>query len=548
MLRRTVCILFLVVLPLLAQQGGGKDSALARLLHLYGKSEGHQHESPTTVILKCGLGTLMQVREHYDDYPNHQQQIVSAIFSRPVKQKSIVTPSGKFRIHYDTTGTEVPGYDIALLVAAVDSAYRYEVEFLGYPSPPEDLGGGGDNLYDIYIAKLNGYGVTTPEDPVPGFPGRVTSFMTIDDNFMGSGYATTGINAARVTVAHELHHAIQLGAYIERYLGDGWFYELSSTAMEEFVFDTVNDYYAYIDNYFRNTGRCFSRSDIYQGDGYDLAVWNIFLQKRLGHDVLKRQWELMPGQRAIEAIRNSIAGAASSFHDEFSLFGAWNYFTGYRTIPGKYYKEAAAYPLVSPLMRSSVNGSEISINAYPLSQNMLVFSGNGTDTAAVIVTNCMTNEASDPNKMFQVKIALRDYASEGSLRLSGAYYLDFKTAQPMSWRLPAILNGVLIPAAEPVPEPISYTYPSPFSYRKHGNQQITIPISPQLQGDAEFVVYSVAMQPLYSRAFTLDGIGRRAVFWNGLGEEKEKLPTGVYIYVIKAGDTVEKGKITIIND
>ena len=62
-------------------------------------------------------------------------------------------------------------------------------------------------------------------------------------------FLTKGINAARVTVAHEFHHAIQLGNYSYRD-SDLFFYELTSTSMEEFVFNSVNDYYNYLTDYF----------------------------------------------------------------------------------------------------------------------------------------------------------------------------------------------------------------------------------------------------------------------------------------------------------
>ena len=56
--------------------------------------------------------------------------------------------------------------------------------------------------------------------------------MMIDNDF--TSYFSSGINGARVTVAHEFHHSIQGGNYIFR-PEDTFFYEITSTAMEEFV-------------------------------------------------------------------------------------------------------------------------------------------------------------------------------------------------------------------------------------------------------------------------------------------------------------------------
>ncbi len=37
---------------------------------------------------------------------------------------------------------------------AADSAYNFEVNYLGYPPPPPDNGVGGDDKYDIYIENI----------------------------------------------------------------------------------------------------------------------------------------------------------------------------------------------------------------------------------------------------------------------------------------------------------------------------------------------------------------------------------------------------------
>ena len=74
--------------------------------------------------------------------------------------------------------------------------------------------------------------------------------MVIDNDYAG-GYYSTGINGARVTVAHEFHHGIQCGNYSPKNSSslyrnsDVFYYKLTSTAMEEFVVDVVNDYYSF---------------------------------------------------------------------------------------------------------------------------------------------------------------------------------------------------------------------------------------------------------------------------------------------------------------
>ncbi|MHA2101084.1 MAG: MXAN_6640 family putative metalloprotease, partial [Candidatus Kariarchaeaceae archaeon] len=260
---------------------------------------------------KCGLGLVASLVLNFERLTEEQQLILKPLLQRPTTDVSFVTPNGFFRVHYDTIGFNAPGYDLNLLADALDSTYRFEIDFLGYNIPPGDSAVnpdqppgdyGGDNRYDLYIGNLGSgtYGYTRFDElEVEPGSGRFTSYMHIHNSF--AGFYSTGINGARVTVAHEFHHAIQGGNYIFR-IDDSYFYEITSTAMEEFVFDDVNDYYAYITSYFNNPETALPSTS-----GYNTATWNIFLQQHFDdYDIIKRQWELMPSTRAMNAISISL--------------------------------------------------------------------------------------------------------------------------------------------------------------------------------------------------------------------------------------------------
>ena len=298
-------------------------------------------------ITKCGMDLVYTLSQNLTNYSGEQQQILSKLLERPQSQTSIVSPGGFFRVHYDLTGNNALGYDLNLLLQALDSAYNFEINFLGYPAPPSDGAEGGDDKYDIYVQNLAGlYGYTQFETKVT--ESRWTSFMVIDNDYVG--YYSTGINGARVTVAHEFHHGIQGGNYAPTGSNspfrnsDVFYYEIASTAFEEFVFDDVNDYYAYMPSYFQNPETAMPLND-----GYNLAIWNIYLQNNFGFDILKRQWELIPGNDALKAIAISIDENGSTFGNELNKFGIWTYFTNSRNIyANEYFEEASNYPLITP--------------------------------------------------------------------------------------------------------------------------------------------------------------------------------------------------------
>jgi len=78
-----------------------------------------------------------------------------------------------------------------------------------------------------------------PVDLISGTqPERYSSNIDINNDFIGSSFFTKGIQALRVTAAHEFHHAIQFGygwwGSDERYA-----YELTSTWMEDVVYTDV---------------------------------------------------------------------------------------------------------------------------------------------------------------------------------------------------------------------------------------------------------------------------------------------------------------------
>ena len=97
---------------------------------------------------------------------------------------------------------------------------------------------------------------------------------------------------------------------------------------------------------------------------------------------------------------------------------------------------------------------------------------------------------------------------------------------------------------------MDYAFPSPFYYsRIYGTgSQIFIPVSINNSGTAELNIYSSSMSLVYSGSVNvLSNNGHSVVAWNARNTKNEKLVTGVYIYVTKAGDDVVKGKLVIFN-
>ena len=129
-------------------------------------------------------------------FTEEQQLVLKPLLDRPVTDASMITPGGFFKIHYDLSGFNSIGYDLNQLASALDSTYRFEIDYLGYDTPPGDSAAnpsaspdayGGDNLYDVYVENLGSglYGYTTFETELGSGTSRFTSYIVIDNDYVG---------------------------------------------------------------------------------------------------------------------------------------------------------------------------------------------------------------------------------------------------------------------------------------------------------------------------------------------------------------------------
>lgn len=518
--------------------------------HNYIQTNQPQNQPEDTLHTKCGFGISADIFFHFNEFTGPQQKILKVLDQRPLTDASIVSPSGFFRIHYNTAGAYVPQYDINEFARALDSSYNFEVNYLGYPPPPPDTqpgispdSVGGDSRYDVYIVNISDYGVTIFDYPITDVTS--TSYMEVHYSF-GSGFYTHGIDAARVTAAHEFHHAIQVGNYIYRD-SDKFFYELTSTSMEEFVFSSVNDYYGYMGSYFNHPDKAFAGYA-----GYELAIWNIFLKDVYDYNTIKRQWELMVSKRAIDAINTSLLEKQSSFGKELNTFGIWTYFTGYRAKPGQYFSEASNYPIID------LNSSEINVplnfnSIKPTSNTQLVIV-NSIDTLAVILTNTdYISGINNPAMSFSGTYSLYNFNSAGSTKINDNYYEQLSVGDITLWLTSVILNGVVVKQDSTIYPPVisnlDYAYPNPFRYNSRSTNTINIPVKAPYYSKINLYVYSSSMDLVFNKELpvTFGKDNTPIVSWN-LDEVDKKLSSGVYIYVAQTDKEKNIGKLVIFNE
>ena len=331
------------------------------------------------VALRCGTPYLLQAMDAASELSTEHQRL-KLVQRRPSTQHSLLTPSGHFRVHYDTEGSDavdptdddangIPDY-IDLAATVLDSTWELEVEQLGYNPPPSDDGLGGGEEYDVYFVELGG---TVYGWAIPDISGVTTtpSYLKIDNNFTDLGYRqTSGLDALRVTIAHEFHHAIQFGYYAR---ADGcWWQESTATWMEEVAYPHIDDYLQYLPHFLDEPYRALNFGACDNERIYGSAIFSHFLDQYYGPALESLiQEDLQQHPPNVIALRarshlnrliwEELAERQSANLDHFDRvirrvepgglgvaigkFAVWNYFTGRRHRRG-FYAEGDKYPLV----------------------------------------------------------------------------------------------------------------------------------------------------------------------------------------------------------
>jgi hypothetical protein len=453
----------------------------------------------------------------------------------------------------DLLGNPIPGSsdefaDSVLMVAHYTLGFHSDI--LGYDPPPPDGNGGGGPEYDIYVQDLGQlYGSTFPETFLQGR--TFTTYVEIDNDFIFvDPPENRGMPALRVTLAHELHHAIQIGSYAF-WANHVYFHEITSTWIEDVVYTEVNDYFQYLfsgSSHFATPETPFTSSDFLM---YSRAIWGHFVAKRFGDAMMRRAWELSE-QRDISplaAMDEALSEQPSQdgLREAFSEWSVWNSFTG-DLHNSAYYPEGYAYPRISQHLVSFVAPSDsISGSLAPLSSMYHYITSEGTPL--LLITSNTNVTAADLSLLDPAPFA---YAFSTSAEdstydptLSGIY-VQRNVEDPFFWATYSVVNGLATLLGDDLPaRALSEPFPNPFS--PEGGLVINFPVSSAQVVEADLYIFSSDMDLTYSIATTSrSSFGRQVVQWDGKTSSGETAVTGIYFYVASFQGQVQKGKFALI--
>ena len=301
----------------------------------------------------CGTPELMAAHANRDLLPEKTRRGLALFQTRPSTQSQYTSPSGRFRIHYDTNGTHaveqtdltgngVPDY-VDAVAATADSTWSFQVDQLGYQSPRTDnTAGGGRDEVDIYIREFGSRGFYGIAYPVNNTGLIASGYLEIDNNYTDDIYPSQGLAGLGVTIAHEFFHVIQFGYYSS--FDAAWWQESTATWMEDIAYPEVNDYYQYLPDFFIDPTISLDRFRFRDRHPFGSTVFIHNLNSVFGPSVIRTSWEQLGVQKnwSLGLIDEVLTGG---FDQVLPRFATWNYFTETRSLPG-YYPEASAYPLI----------------------------------------------------------------------------------------------------------------------------------------------------------------------------------------------------------
>jgi hypothetical protein len=345
-------ILFILFILILNSHGFQID--IKSELENFIKSE--LSDQPTFHDIKCGTRYVWGIENHKNEIdPGLYKMYTVLKRSEPIRERAVISSAGFFELHWDDTGIHaVPQEDLSgngfpdyIDSAAVilDHVWAVEVEQMGY-SPPPGEDGNPAIPYPIYFTNHFQYGVTWKGDLITANLPDTTfsSYIELDNNFSEYYFPTQGLDGLKVTAAHEFHHAIQLGYNYRE--DDEYFFEMTSTWMEEYLYPEINDYLNYLDYFFNVVSN--SRFDLANSSyPYANSMYLQMLEAQHGVSIVRSIWEKIKTSKSLPALIATLEQNGSTWFESLGEYGLWLYYTGDRAIPGKYFTDASFFPHIT---------------------------------------------------------------------------------------------------------------------------------------------------------------------------------------------------------
>jgi hypothetical protein len=233
---------------------------------------------------------------------------------------------------------------------------------------------------------------------------------------------------------------------------------------------------------------------------------------------------------------------ASTLGKEFPNFCLWNYYTGSRADSVKYYPDARLLPEVS--IRDRVASRDPSAVFQKLTLGFAVDYLQlirAVDTATFIVANVNMEDAlGSRTGRFPYQVHASASKFDGGTTLAYGWCAAFSAADPAHWSYSTVLTSG-VQSTSPV-----IAFPNPFHT---GVSALSIGPLEVYPGDPapRLSIYTASQDVVYSGWVALENtVHGTYARWDGRTTNGGEPASGIYLYVLSAGNAVVKGKFAIV--
>jgi hypothetical protein len=332
-------------------------------------------------IVKCGTPSVMEAMRRGKALPEPPPTTAAT--------REVLSPSGKFLMRFETAGPDsVPAADldengipdyIDRAGEYADESWNLMVETMGFVDPL--LPG---TPYLIRFEESNNYGETRTLNG--------STYIIVHSTFDGfpenDDPDGDQLGALKVTIAHELKHAIQYAT--SRWRGEtgtlNWV-EMDATMMEEVVYPQVNDYLSYA----FNSASIFANPTISIPGAYYMASFSLFYHERIGPQFWVDVWNEIRDDHYI-SMRDAMNAYKPELYEEFFVANhLWHHASGTRAKANYGFADRDSLPTTSSvLLTNSADVSVGSLNKYSARHYRYVPSAQ--DTGSVYLLGFRLND------------------------------------------------------------------------------------------------------------------------------------------------------------
>lgn len=476
---------------------------------------------------------------------------------------SFVSSNNHFEIHYSKSGegavdptdndkNTIPDY-VEECARAFEYAYAIEVDSMGFPPPPNN-GENGAAPYDVYIrefANQGYYGLTTVIESLPNSTSRHSysrTYIEVDNNysisdknaFGNQSFNTFGLDALKITAAHEFHHAIQLANFgINDQQYDVSFYEMFSTWLEFHIYPDIKDYHFYVRNYFLEPKmNRFGQRYIQEiASGYANALFFEYLYGKVGYSPILQTWqEIGRKTYAYHALEMALQNNSTPLHELWCGYQERVFLTGKRAVnkdSHELFRDARLFPELKGRVDSAdpVGLFTGSIFPYEFSLNSCVLPGFAeiADTAHILFSNTFQ----DCFKYFGISslsysVIVNNDENKTPIGLSN-YYLDINASTFPACTLIRLADGKL-------PLSSSRVYPNPLILSKHKSINFPVPNAVTPGDMVDVKIFTPSGIPMISKQVPIsidyDNSSTSFTILMAKLDEIQGFEPGVYIFTV----------------